>query len=132
MTRPFEFSGRLRSFGYAFRGIGIMLRSQRNAWLHALATAAVVAAGFGWQLQRAEWVWITLAIVAVWAAEALNTAFEFLADATHPAFHPLIGKAKDVAAGAVLIAAIGAAAVGVLVFGPHLLRSCGWESGPGP
>ena len=61
-------------------------------------------------------------MVMVWAAEAANTALEFLADAVSPERHPLVGKAKDVAAGAVLIAAIGAAAIGILVIGPHVLR----------
>ncbi len=60
-------------------------------------------------------------MVAVWSAEALNTAFEFLADATNPTFHPLIGKAKDVAAGSVLIAAIGSVIIGLLIFGPHVI-----------
>jgi diacylglycerol kinase (ATP) len=64
-------------------------------------------------------------MVAVWTAEALNTAFELLCDVASPEFHPLVEKAKDVAAGAVLIAAIGAAAVGLLVLGPPLLRSLG-------
>ena len=63
-----------------------------------------------------------LAIVAVWTAEALNTAFEALCDVTSPGFHPLVERAKDVAAGAVLICAIGAVIVGGIVFGPHLLQ----------
>jgi diacylglycerol kinase (ATP) len=63
-----------------------------------------------------------LAVVAVWTSEALNTAFEFLTDVASPAFHPLAGKAKDVAAGAVLISAIGAVLIGLLVFGPHIWR----------
>ena len=58
--------------------------------------------------------------MAVWTAEALNTAFEFLTYVASPSFHPLAGHAKDVAAGAVLIAAIGAVVIGLLVFGPHL------------
>jgi diacylglycerol kinase (ATP) len=69
-----------------------------------------------------EWCWMTLAIIGVWLAEALNTAIEFLTDLVSPEFHPLAGKAKDVAAGAVLIAAIGAGVIGMFVFGPHLLR----------
>lgn len=72
-------------------------------------------------LSAGEWAWIVLAITSVWTAEALNTAFEFLTDVASPAFHPLAEKAKDVAAGAVLLAACGAVAIGVLVLGPHLL-----------
>ena len=57
----------------------------------------------------------------VWTAEALNTAFEFLTDVASPQFHPLAGKAKDVAAGAVLIAALGSVVIGILVLGPHVV-----------
>jgi diacylglycerol kinase (ATP) len=115
------FTGRLRSVRYALRGIAVMLRSQHNAWLHALATLAVLAAGLWLSLSAAEWCWIVLAIMAVWTAEALNTAFEFLTDVASPGFHPIAGQAKDVAAGAVLLSALGAVAIGVLVLGPHLL-----------
>ena len=102
-----------------------MIQSQHNAWIHALATALVIGAGIFFHITRSEWSWIILAIMAVWTAEALNTAFEFLADATNPTFHPLIGKAKDVAAGAVLIAAIGSVAIGLLIFGPHIMNLVG-------
>jgi diacylglycerol kinase (ATP) len=59
--------------------------------------------------------------MAVWTAEALNTALEFLADVASPEFHPLVGKAKDVAAGGVLISAIGSVGIGLLVLGPYVL-----------
>ena len=111
-------AGRLRSFGYAFRGVWTMLRSQRNAWIHALATAAVLAAGWALDVSANDWKWLVLALVSVWGAEALNTALELLADAAKPEFHPLVKQAKDVAAGAVLITAIGAATIGALVFIP--------------
>jgi diacylglycerol kinase (ATP) len=74
-------------------------------------------------LSAAEWCWITLAIMSVWTAEALNTALELLADVASPEFHPLVEKAKDVAAGAVLLAALGSVIIGLLVLGPHLLQS---------
>jgi diacylglycerol kinase (ATP) len=118
-------TSRLRSVRYALRGIRIMCVSQHNAWLHAAATVAVVTLGFVVELSADEWCWIVLACMAVWTAETLNTALEFLTDLASPEFHPLAGKAKDVAAGAVLIAAIGAAIIGVLVFWPHL---CVWWS----
>ncbi len=123
---PFSFTGRVRSFTYALAGIGLMLRSQHNAWIHAAASAAVCAAGFALGISRLEWCWIVLALMAVWSAEALNTAFEFLADVASPEFHPLVKHAKDVAAGAVLLAAIGAAIIGLLVLGPPL-----WAALPG-
>jgi diacylglycerol kinase (ATP) len=120
-NRPFQFTGRIRSFRHAFRGVGIMLSSQHNAWIHALATVAAGAAGFWLEISPSEWCWIVLAVMAVWTAEALNTAFEFLADVASPEFHPLVAKSKDVAAGAVLISAIGSAIIGLLVLGPPLL-----------
>jgi len=95
--------------------------SDHNAWIHALATIVVIAGGVFFELERYEWTAVVFAIVAVWTAEALNTAFERLCDVASPDFHPLVEQAKDVAAGAVLIAAVGAAAVGGLVFLPHLL-----------
>jgi len=85
-----------------------------------LAAVGAVAAGLFFQLSRAEWCWIVLAIAIVWTAEALNTAFEFLADAASPSFHPIIRDAKDVAAGAVLVTAVAAVIIGVIVFLPHL------------
>ena len=63
-----------------------------------------------------------MAIMAVWTAEALNTAFEFLADVASPEFHPLVKHAKDVAAGAVLISAIGAVIIGLFVLGPYVMQ----------
>lgn len=113
------FTGRLRSVKHALRGIGIMLASQHNAWIHAVATVCVGVAGVLFGLSWSEWCWIVLAIVAVWTAEALNTAIEFLTDVASPNFHPIAGKAKDVAAGAVLLAAVGAIIIGLLVFGPR-------------
>ena len=96
-----------------------MLRSQRNAWIHAVATVAVCAVGFATGLSPSEWCWIVLAIVAVWTAEALNTALEILTDVASPAFHPLAGRAKDVAAGGVLISALGSVVIGAIIFGPR-------------
>lgn len=120
MNRPFEFTGRIRSFKYAGQGVWLMLQSQHNAWIHAAATVAVTVAGFIAELTTQEWCFIVLACAAVWTAEALNTAFEYLADATTKEFHPVIGQAKDVAAGAVLLTAIAAAVIGALIFGPRI------------
>lgn len=113
-------AGRIDSFRFAFRGVGVMVRSQKNAWIHAAISAAVLVAGLALGVDRFAWCWLVLAIVAVWTAEALNTAFEFLADVASPEFHPLVERSKDVAAGAVLIAALGAVSIGLLVLGPPL------------
>jgi diacylglycerol kinase (ATP) len=121
-TSPgFTFHGRIRSVRYALRGIALMLRSQRNAWVHAVATIAVVTLGLLLGVTAAGWCWLVLAMMAVWTAEALNTALELLADVASPDFHPLVAEAKDVAAGAVLLSALGSVVIGVLILGPPLL-----------
>ena len=102
-----------------------MLVSQHNARIHLLATVLACGLGLLLGISLLEWCAIVVAIVVVWTAEALNTAFEFLCDAASPEFHPLIQKGKDVAAAAVLLSAVGAAVIGLLVFGPHLLRIVG-------
>lgn len=116
----FSIRARLRSFFYAGRGIRTMILSQHNAWIHTVASLLVIALGLVAGLTRLEWFVLVLAIVAVWTAESINTAFEFLCDVTSPEFHPLVEKAKDVAAGAVLITAVGATAIGLLVFVPYI------------
>ncbi|MBN1998938.1 diacylglycerol kinase family protein [candidate division KSB1 bacterium] len=122
MHKPFSIVQRWKSFTYAGKGFFTMLISQHNAWIHALSTVLVIFVGIIWGISRLEWCWIILAIMAVWTAEALNTALEFLADAITPQYHPLVEKAKDVAAGAVLISAIGSVVIAALVLGPHLLE----------
>ncbi len=121
-AQRFSLRGRLRSFRYAIRGVALMLRSQHNAWLHAVASLLILFVGVLFGLSPGEWCWVVLAVMAVWTAEALNTALEFLADVASPEFHPLVEKAKDVAAGAVLISALGSATIGILVLGPHACR----------
>ena len=118
--RPFQFTGRIRSFKFAIIGWMRMIRCQHNAWIHAVATIAAIVLGEFFNLSRFEWCWIVLSIAIVWTAEALNTAFEFLADAASPNFHPIVKDAKDVAAGAVLITAIAAVIIGAIVFWPHV------------
>src|SRR5438046_128491 len=119
-TRPFRFTGRLRSFRHAIAGVLRMVHCQHNAWIHVAATLVVVGAGFFFRLSGWEWCWIVLALSIVWTAEALNTAFEFLADAASPEFHPLVRDAKDVAAGAVLLTAGAAVVIGSIVFWPYV------------
>src|SRR5260370_31725901 len=97
-SQPFQFTGRIRSFRYAIAGLLRMIRCQHNAWIHAVATVGAVALGFFFNLSRFEWCWIVVAVAIVWTAEALNTAFEFLADTSTPTFHPVVRAAKDVAA----------------------------------
>ena len=123
--RPRPPQGQLRrrvaSFGHALRGVRAALRSEVHLRLHAAATVAVAGLGFYLKINRLEWALVTLAVAGVWTAELLNTALEALTDLVSPDYHLLAGRAKDVAAGAVLLAALGALVVGGLVFGPYLL-----------
>jgi diacylglycerol kinase (ATP) len=96
------------------------LRTEPNARIHFVATAFATIAGIAAHLSTLEWALIVFAIALVLTAEALNTALESLANALMPHRHPLVGTAKDLGAGAVLVSAVGAAVIGALVLGPHL------------
>ena len=122
MSGRFSIAARLKSFTFAFAGIAYMLRTQHNAWLHLVATLAVIAAGFALNVSTDDWRWLVAAIVLVWTAEAVNTAFEHLCDVVSPEFHASVQKSKDIAAGAVLICVIGAVIIGLQVFVPYFLR----------
>ena len=112
---------RATSFRHAIRGIGIVIRTQPNAWIHLAATLAVVLAGKLLNVSRGEWLALVIAIGLVWTAEALNTAIEFLADEISLERRDRLGLAKDTGAAGVLLAAIAAALIGLIVFVPHLL-----------
>ena len=116
----FSFRDRLQSFRYAAAGIGFMLRTQHNAWLHLSITLAVGLAGFWVGLSAADWRWLVVAVVLVWVAETMNTAFEYVCDVVAPNFHLSVARAKDIAAGAVLICSVGAAVLGLLTFWPYM------------
>ncbi len=124
-SERFSITGRIKSFRYAIQGIILMVKSQHNAWLHATASFLVLVAAAFFHLSSGEWCWMVIAIMTVWTAEALNTAFEFLADVASPEFHPLVEKAKDVAAGAVLISSCGSVVIALLILGPYVLRFLG-------
>lgn len=108
------------SFAHAGRGVWEMLRTERNARIHAVVTLVVIGAGWACGLDRLEWAAVALACGLVWGAEALNTAVEGLVDMVSPEHLPAAGRVKDLAAGGVLLATGAACAVGVLVFGPRL------------
>jgi len=118
----FSFVKRLQSFRHAFRGVKYLAVSQHNAWIHSVATVVVIGLGLFFKIHRTDWLWLTVAIALVWMAEAFNTAIEVLADEVSQEHRVRIGRAKDVAAGAVLIAAMGAVVIGVVVFEPYCLR----------
>ena len=111
---------RAASFGHAFRGLWVALRSEVHMQFHAVATVVVLGLGFYFRLSLTEWALVAVSIACVWAAELFNTAIETLTNLVSPGYHPLAGKTKDVASAAVLLAALGAVAVGGLVFGPKI------------
>lgn len=110
----------IRSFGFAFAGVWHVLRHQRNAHIHLCATILVVVFGFVLRVNPTEWIALILCITLVLSLEAMNTALEAVVDLASPQLHPLAKQAKDTAAGAVLIAAIGAAIAGCIIFLPKL------------
>lgn len=118
---PFSWRARAESFRHAFRGVATLLARQHNARIHALASLAVVALGLVLGVSHLEWALLVLAMGLVWSAEALNSAVEWLCDVASPEYHPLVKRAKDVAAAGVLLASIAAAAAGLLVFIPRLV-----------
>lgn len=117
---PF-FRSRTRSFRYAFSGWWFVIRTQRNAWIHAIISVAVLIISFWLQIDRRDWTMIIIAIAMVWTSEFLNTALEAVVDLASPKQHQLARVGKDVGAAAVLIAAASAALIGVLILGPPLL-----------
>ena len=119
-SSTFSFINRMRSIQHAMHGIAEMLKSEHNAWIHLFVTTLTIFAAYYFKLKTDEWCFIILAIISVWVAEALNTAFEFLCDVASPEFHPLVKKSKDVAAGAVLLSAIGAITIAVVIFLPYV------------
>ncbi len=110
----------IASFGYAFAGLGYLLRTQRNARIHTLVGACVIALGFFLPLARWEWLALLLTCAMVVAAEGVNTAVEATVDLATSSYHPLARVAKDVAAGTVLFCAIMSVVIGCVVFLPHL------------
>jgi diacylglycerol kinase (ATP) len=115
-----ELQKRVQSFRYAFEGWWYVLRTQRNAWIHALISLGVFAVGMWLQIERTEWAILILAMMVVWVGEFFNTSFEAVVDMIMPDFHPKAKVAKDVAAAAVLVGALGAALIGLLILGPPL------------
>jgi diacylglycerol kinase len=111
---------RIVSFGHAFRGWGYVIRNEKNAWIHAMATIFVVILGTWLVIPLRDWAVLVLTIAMVWAAEFMNTSIEAVVDLASPMHHPLAKVGKDVGAAAVLIAACAAVLVGIIILGPPL------------
>lgn len=110
---------RIKSFQYAFQGIAGLFRTEPNARIHLVLAVLAFILGCFFSLPATEWCLLALAMAMVFSAEAFNTAIELLTDLVSPEYHELAGKAKDVAAAAVLLSAMGAAAIGIILFLPR-------------
>jgi diacylglycerol kinase len=119
------FRTRITSFRNAFSGFWYVVRTQKNAWIHLLATIMVILLSFWLWIEPVQWALIFICIGLVWFAEFINTALEAVVDLASPQKHPLAKVGKDVGAAAVLIAAIASTIIGVLVLGPPLLDKIG-------
>jgi diacylglycerol kinase (ATP) len=111
---------RIASFGHAFRGWWFVIRTQRNAWIHATITTLVVILAAWLRLPARDLAVLVLTIALVWSAEFFNTAIEAVVDLASPVHHPLAKVGKDVGAAAVLIAASASVIIGLLILGPPL------------
>ncbi|HIY83917.1 diacylglycerol kinase family protein [Rubneribacter sp.] len=108
------------AFSCAWSGVVVSVRTQRNMKIHLAAAAVAVAAGLVLGIDAVSWAVVTLCIAAVVSAECLNTALESVVDLVSPEYHELAGRAKDAAAGAVLVLAAASVAVAAFVFVPRL------------
>ncbi len=124
-SRKFSIPARLRSFRYAFRGLWWLVREEHNSWIHLAFVAVLIPAGFILHLSPVEWTLIILSIGLVLGMELVNSAIERLADKISPERDPVIGKIKDIAAGAVLITAIASAIVGLIILVPKFFALIG-------
>ena len=118
----YDYKKQLRSFRYAWQGIRACVGHEQNLSFHLITTVLVIVAGFVLNITRGEWIAICLCIGLVIGAELFNTAIERLVDLVSPQRHPLAGQVKDIAAGAVLVCALAAIAVGLIIFVPYLTR----------
>ena len=123
LDTPEKFSvvKRAKSFTYAGRGLYVFIRSTHNAWVHLLVLAIAVSLGLYLHITVVEWMMLVMVGGFVLAAEAFNTAIEIDINLTSPEYHPYARDTKDVAAAAVLIAAMTALIVGIFIFGHYLI-----------
>jgi diacylglycerol kinase (ATP) len=119
--KPFSIRNRIKSFSYALAGIRRFVWQEHNARIHLAATIAVVIAALLLHVSRLESIALILVVGGVWATEMLNTCLEMIADIISPEEHPIIKFIKDLAAGAVLVAAVTAVIVGLIIFIPKII-----------
>jgi len=114
------------SFRHAWHGLVYTLQCERNARVHVVVAILVIILSAWVGLSTVEWGLITVAIAFVFTGEMLNTVIEVVVDMITPEYHPMAKRAKDIAAGAILVSAFAAAAIGFAILGPHLLAKLGW------
>ncbi len=119
----FSIVKRAKSFSYAMNGIRLFLKTTHNSWVQIVLALIAIILGIYFHIETTEWLFIVLAIGFVLTAEAFNTAFEFDMDLTSPKMHPYAKYTKDVAAGAVLLASITSAIIGLIIFIPKIFFS---------
>ena len=115
-----SFSKFLKGFTFAFQGIKHAFATQINFKFHTFSAIGIIVAGFYFDLNSSEWLWIVAAITFVLVAELFNTAFEFLVDLVSPSYNKRAGAVKDLASAAVLITAIFTLIVALIIFIPKL------------
>jgi diacylglycerol kinase len=120
-NKKFSIKDRIRSFKFAFEGLAHFFKTEHNAWIHIVATAVVITLGLVFNVSTHEWLWLSLAIALVFISEIFNSAIERSVDLSTTEINPLAKQAKDLSAGATLVAAIFALIVGLTVFIPHLV-----------
>lgn len=120
--KPFSFSKLLRSSAYALSGVIFLLNNEQNARVHAVNTILVAVFAYIFETSRIETAILFIAVLMVFVVEIINTAIERVFDVCHPDQHPVIKKAKDAMAGAVLISAVISATVEIIIFLPYILR----------
>ncbi len=110
-----------RSFYFAFKGIADLFSGRHpNAIIHLLAVLLVTMGGFYFNIDNWEWTIVIVCFIIVISLEAINSAIEYLVDLISPEFNELAGKAKDMAAAAVLLAAIGSVIIAFIIFIPKI------------
>ena len=111
---------RLKSVGYAFKGALFLIRTESSIKIQVFIAIGITLAGFYFDISKTEWIAQTICIGLVMSMEGMNTAVEYMSDFIHPDRHKAIGRIKDIAAGAVFIAAVCAVIVASIIYFPKL------------
>jgi diacylglycerol kinase len=112
----------MKRFKYAINGLIAAIRREVNMRIHIIASVLVCIAGFYFQISSVEWIVLVLCIVLVISFELINTSIEEFCNMVHPEHHPIIKKVKDIAAAAVLVAAVGSVVAALIIFLPKLIH----------